>query len=111
MDGSSFPLSLEGLHGREARAIGEGVEVDVAPAAARARCPVCGQASRSVHSTYTRRLADLPWSGRPVRLLVLARRFRCRHRDCPRRVFCERLPAVVAAHGRRTHRLVGALQA
>ncbi len=111
MDGSSFPLSLEGLYVREVRLIGEGVEVDVAPAAAHASCPVCGQMSGSVHSTYTRRLTDLPWSDRPVHLVVLARRFRCRRRDCPRRVFCERFPAMAAAYGRRTHRLLEALQA
>jgi transposase len=111
MDGSSFPLSLEGLYVREVRVIGEEVEVDIAPSAAHASCPVCGQTSGSVHSSYTRRLTDLPWSDRPVHLVVLARRFRCRRSDCPRRVFCERLPAVTAAYGRRTHRLVEALQA
>ncbi|PZP39224.1 MAG: hypothetical protein DI601_25545, partial [Azospirillum brasilense] len=30
-----------------------------------------------VHSRYTRNLADLPLSGRPVELKLLVRRFRC----------------------------------
>ncbi|WP_202801250.1 transposase family protein, partial [Roseomonas sp. B5] len=30
-----------------------------------ATCPACGTSSRRVHSHYQRRLADLPWQGRP----------------------------------------------
>jgi len=40
----------------------------------------------------------------------VARRFRCRVGKCRRRIFCERLPGVVAAHARHTHRLAGTLQ-
>lgn len=35
-------------------------------------CPVCGGRSSRVHSRYERTLADLPWEGVPVRLLLRA---------------------------------------
>src|SRR5262245_17823603 len=68
-------------------------------------CPACGTPSDRVHSRYVRRAADLPWQGRRVVLRLTARRFRCRAAGCDRAVFCERLPAVLAAHARSTGRL------
>ena len=69
-------------------------------------CPGCGAQSGRVHSRYQRRLADLPMSGRPVRLLLLARRFRCGSVCCGRRIFTERFnPDVLAPWARRTTRL------
>jgi transposase len=67
-------------------------------------CPVCGQVSRSAHSCYCRCLQDLPWQGSSVQLIASVRRFRCRNAECPRRVFCERLPTVAKAHARQTDR-------
>ena len=58
-----------------------------------------------MHSIYTRTVRDLPWSGAPVTLRVHARRFFCRTPTCARRIFCERLPGLVAAGGRRSHGL------
>jgi transposase len=40
-------------------------------------CPECGTTSGRIHSRYQRRLADLPLAGKPVRLVVLVRRFHC----------------------------------
>ena len=74
-----------------------------------AACPRCGEPSRRIHSRYTRRAADLPWHGVAVRLELHARRFFCDRDPCPQRVFCERLPHVVAARGRRSMRLNDAL--
>ena len=69
-------------------------------------CPGCGTRSGRVHSRYHRRLADLPIAGRPVRLVVRARRFYCRAVLCGRRVFAERFDAdVLAPWARRTARL------
>lgn len=45
--------------------------------AATAACPLCGRASRRVHSRYNRRLGDLPWQGRVGELRLQVRRFRC----------------------------------
>ena len=78
------------------------VELRVAATAARAPCPLCRHPSARVHSRYERRVADLPWSRSRVVLRVQARRFRCLVAECPRRIFCERLPAVAAVYARRT---------
>ena len=73
-------------------------------------CPLCGNDSRHIHSRYMRRTADLPWQGVSVKLELHTRRFRCDNALCPRRIFCERLPQVVAAYARKTVRLNDALR-
>jgi len=70
-----------------------------------AACPLCNQPSRAIHSRYDRTIADLPWASIPVRLSVHVRKFFCRNAACPRAVFTERLPALVAPSARRTQRL------
>jgi len=69
-----------------------------------ARCPLCGRRSRRVHARYQRTLADLPCMGRIVTLHVRTRRFVCRLPECRRRIFTERLPALMAPCARRTRR-------
>src|SRR5215813_9692456 len=76
-----------------------------------AGCPRCAVSSSSVHSRYQRHLTDLAWGTRAVRLPLTVRKFRCRNRACRRRIFTERVPALVAAYGRHTHRLATALRA
>jgi transposase len=75
-----------------------------------AECPRCQRPSTRVHSYYTRKVADLPWHGVSVRLELRTRRFRCKNSLCTKRVFCERLPRVVAHYGRKTVRLDDALR-
>jgi len=72
---------------------------------AEAICPLCAQPSDHIHSRYTRTVADLPWAGRAVQLHLHVRKFFCRNPACPRLVFTERLPALVAPSARRTLRL------
>lgn len=81
------------------------VSLCVASTRPSASCPVCGQASARLHSRYLRTLADLPWGGRAVRLLLRVRRFRCSRPECPRRIFAERLPDLVEPYARKTMRL------
>jgi len=50
-------------------------------------CPACGTASRRVHSHYQRKLADLPWEGLPVVILLQARKFFCVGDSCRRKIF------------------------
>src|SRR5262245_26276728 len=89
------------------------VIVDVAVTAPTADCPCCGQPSDRIHSRYVRTVRDLPWQGRTVTLRLTVRKFLCRHSDCARAVFCERLPELLSAHARATdrqtdtHRLLG----
>ena len=73
--------------------------------------PHCAVPSASMHSRYQRHLTDLPWGRRAVRIQLTVRRFRCRHRASWRRIFTERVPDLVAAYGRHTHRLATVLRA
>jgi transposase len=70
-----------------------------------ADCPICRRPSGQIHSRYERRLADLPWQGRPVAIRVRARRFLCAESSCPRRTFAERLPGIAYRSARRSERL------
>jgi transposase len=67
-------------------------------------CPECGQRSSSRHSSYMRRLQDLPWQGLTVQILLRVRRFRCRNLSCSRQVFTERVESI-ASYLRHTSRL------
>ena len=75
------------------------------------RCPGCDVPTRYVHSHYTRMLADLPWSGYGLTWQLRVRKLFCRNRTCPRRIFTERLPGIVAPWARRTLRLAARLLA
>ena len=73
---------------------------------AAADCPLCGMASRRIHSRYLRPVADLPCAGREGRLQMITRRFVCEAAHCRRRIFAERFgDHVVRARARRTARL------
>jgi transposase len=82
-----------------------GITAVVRARASSTACPVCGTRSERVHSRYGRRVADLPWGGVAVRLRLHVRRFFCDQPTCPRAIFTERLPGVVAPYARRTGRL------
>jgi transposase len=58
----------------------------------KATCPSCGWQSDKAHSRYQRHLADLPWEGIAVKLILSVRKFFCLNPDCRRKIFCERLP-------------------
>ena len=70
-----------------------------------AECPLCHRASTRIHSHYVRQVADLPWMSCAVRLEMHVRRFFCPYHECPRQIFTERVPSVVAPYARRTTRL------
>src|SRR2546430_5368911 len=70
-----------------------------------APCPRCATPARRIHSDYGRTLADLPWAQYRVYLQLRVRKWFCRNRSCPRRIFTERLPTVAAPWARRTLRL------
>ena len=70
-----------------------------------APCPLCATPARRIHSDYGRTLADLPWAQYRVYLQLQVRKWFCRNRSCPRRIFTERLPTVAAPWARSTRRL------
>jgi transposase len=67
-------------------------------------CPLCNLPSRSVHSRYVRKLADLPCQELRVAIRLQVRRFRCSTPQCVRRIFAERF-TFVAAFARGSRRL------
>jgi transposase len=77
----------------------------IATTAPNASCPVCGHATRRVHSHYTRCLAEEPVLGHRVRLRMTVRRFLCPGSGCPRRIFVEPLHDFAARYARTTTRL------
>jgi len=76
----------------------------------RAQCPLYQRWFKRIHSRYWRTIADQPWAGRPVAIRLRVRRFFCLNGRCPRRIFAERLPDLVAPHGRRSQPLRAALR-
>ena len=65
---------------------GEAVVVIVRSSTPTSLCPGCLAPSKRIHSRYRRRLSDLPWAGRSVQLVLLARRFYCDAVLCGRRI-------------------------
>jgi len=76
-----------------------------------APCPLCATPARCIHSDYERTLADVPWAQYRVRLQLRVRKWFCRNRSCPRRIFTERLPTLAAPWARRTLRFAQRLVA
>jgi transposase len=72
----------------------ESVRLQLTATAPTAACPDCAVPSSSVHSRYQRRLTDLPWGTRAVRIQLTVRKFLCRNLACGRRIFTERLPTL-----------------
>src|SRR5438105_13156858 len=101
-------LSLEAWHVDDVAAQ---ITLEVAATPARVPCPLCHVQTTRVHSRYTRTVADGPWGTYAVRLQVRVRKFFCDHPACPRQIFTERLPPVVAPWARRTLRLAQHLSA
>lgn len=98
-----FP-GVRGLHVERIWTVQGTVQVQADLRSRWGRCPCCQRRSRHVHSHYQRTLADCPCSGQALTLHLRARRFRCRVRWCPQRVFAERLPELARPHARRTER-------
>src|SRR5260370_40750461 len=65
-------------------------------------CPLCSQASSSIHSHYQRTLSDASCAGRQIQLSLIVLRFYCRHRICEPKVFTEAVPLFARPWGRMT---------
>ncbi|MDH2347758.1 transposase family protein [Bradyrhizobium sp. SSUT77] len=84
---------------------GAATVITVRPTRDNSRCPGCGASSGRIHSRCQRCLTDLPLAGQPVRLVVVARRFRCVTVMCGR-IFTKRFDdGALAPWARRTARL------
>jgi transposase len=78
------------------------ITLTAAVASTLASCPSCTQPASRVHSRYTRTLKDLPWSGIPVQLQLIVRRFFCQMEGCSRVTFAEQVPGLTQRSAQRT---------
>jgi transposase len=101
---------LAGLHVDQVAIADDAVQIDLHRTARTARCPGCRRRSHRVHSSYTRRIADLPIAGSEVILHLRVRRFRCSTSRCPRRIFAEQVPGLATRRARRSTPLLAALR-
>lgn len=74
-------------------------------------CPRCQTPTNRVHSFYQRTLADLPVSGKRIKLQVRLRKFFCPIADCPRKVFAQSCHSVCKPYARRLTRADQQIQA
>jgi len=107
---TSFLPHLKSIKVETVTVADHGISLRAAATHKRAQCPLCQRWSKRIHSRYWRVIADQPWAGRPVSIRLRVRRFFCRNGRCPRRIFAERLPALVDPHGRRSQPLRAALR-
>jgi transposase len=104
-----FP-QLAGLELDSVEDTGAGVRITARTGTVSLACRVCGVVSARVHERYWRWLADLGCGGRPVRIRLQVRRFRCGNPGCPRGTFAEQVPGLTAWYQRRTAGLRGLLE-
>jgi transposase len=70
------------------------------------RCPKCDQASEVYHhSTYTRKLQDLPILGKRTEVYLKAYRYYCHTEGCDQKVFSETINDFCGTYKRMTGRL------
>lgn len=86
------------------------IRIDISVNSNAAKCPDCGSMSTSVHSSYPRRLRDLPILGKPVEVTASVRRFRCTASGCSRATFVESLDWLARRHAQRTQRVTVVLR-
>jgi len=79
---ATFLPHLKGLRFDHVEITERRITLTVTAVRATAACPLCQQRSTTVHSSDTRTVADLPWSGRTVSLRVQTRRFACPVASC-----------------------------
>lgn len=85
--------------------------IQVTSTACESACPVCQCQTSRIHSRYTRKAADVACGGRQVQLILHVRKFFCMNRDCPRKIFTERLTAFLEPWARVTTRLSQEIEA
>lgn len=100
-----LPMDLPGCHILAVQPDEKHLWVVVEGDATRQPCPSCGYESDDVHSRYPRKPRDLPVQGRRVRLLIIARRWRCLNQECPRKTFNESFQGLLERHAQRTERM------
>ena len=81
------------------------IEITAKSMTRQSTCPKCGVVSDSYHSTYKRRVEDLPLLGKNVFISVTAYRYNCDNAECIQKVFAEDLEGFAGWFRRKTGRL------
>jgi len=104
-----FP-QLAGLVLESVGDCGDGVRITARTGTASLACRGCGTVTARVHERYWRCPADLGCGGRPVRLDLEVRRFRCAVPGCPVKTFAGQVPGLTAWYQRQSVQLRGLLE-
>ena len=84
---------------------GNSFEMKVKSRTKRQNCPCCGKESDSYHSTYVRKVRDLPILNKSVFLTITAYKYYCDNTECQQKVFSEELNGFTGKGRRMTERL------
>ena len=68
-------------------------------------CPACKQECNEYHSTYRRKIQDLPILGKTVYIHLTAYRYYCHNSECKQKIFCETINDFFGFKKRMTGRL------
>ena len=104
MEGTSLFSLPEGMQVSHIQITENSIVVEIVATSPTSRCPLCSEASESIHCHYRRVLRDVPCSGRRVQLFLTVRKFSCRNPLCQRKVFAERIPTFMEPLARMTIR-------
>src|SRR3989441_8013714 len=104
MEGTSLFSLPEGRQVSHIQITENSIVVEVVATSPTSRCPLCSEASESIHCHYRRVLRDVPCAGRRVQLFLTVRKFSCRNPLCQRKVFAERIPTFMEPWARMTIR-------
>ncbi len=104
MEGTSLFSLPEGMQVSHIQITENSIVVEIVATSPTSRCPLCSEASESIHCHYRRVLRDVPCSGRRVQLFLTVRKFYCRNPLCQRKVFAERIPTFMEPLARMTIR-------
>ena len=81
------------------------IEITIISNSKQCLCPKCNTPSFKIHSTYIRKVADLPISTFKTTLYIISRKFFCTNSECDLKIFTERHTDFVQRYQRRTQRL------
>jgi transposase len=104
MEGTSLFSLPERMLAEHIQITENGMVVEVVATSLTSRCPLCSEASESIHCHYRRVLRDVPCAGRRIQLFLTVRKFSCRNPLCQRKVFAERVPTFMQPWARMTIR-------
>ncbi len=104
MEGTSLFSLPEGMQVSHIQITENSIVVEIVATSPTSRCPLCSEASESIHCHYRRVLRDVPCAGRRVQLFLTVRKFSCRNPLCQRKVFAERILTFMEPWARMTIR-------